>query len=279
MPDDTQPPVDSTGQPPAGESTPPSDPSAAFKQGAGVQPQDPWYKGVVSDDLLQDDKVRSFADKYKSLEEALKGAGHLATKIGEKGVRVPGEDADPNEVSQFYQALGRPEEPTGYSWEKPEDVPIDEETFEQARTALHAAGLSDSQFAKVMDFYTGQTQQQMEAAQKQQEQALDKTLETLREQWGADFDKKMSATNHLINQQGWGEMLSRTGLYADPEVINMLASVATSVGEDTLSGPGMGVISAEQEMKNLKQSDAYRDKNHPDHRMVKERILSLYPKA
>lgn len=264
---------------PDGGAPEPTNPADQFKQAAGVDPQGPWYQGMVSEDLLKDEKVKNFADKYKTIDEALKGAGHLASKIGEKGLRIPGEDADPNEVSQFWSALGRPEEPTGYTWEKPEGLPLEDEQLDEARKALHGAGLTDQQFKQVMDFYTGNAQQQLEAQKQQQEQSLEQTLDTLRNQWGPDFDKKMGAVNHLINQQGWGEMMSRTGMFSDPEVLNMLATVATSVGEDTLAGPGVGIMSAEQEMQRLKSSDAWKNKNHPEHRAVKERVLALYPKG
>jgi len=125
----------------------------------------PSWRDTLPDDL----KASPVLAKYQDQNAAMKALVEAQALIGKKaeGLKVPGPDAKPEEVAEFYKALGRPEAPDKYTMPKVEGIPegfgISPEVEKVAREALHGLGLSQKQFEGAMAALVGDSLKQMQA--------------------------------------------------------------------------------------------------------------------
>lgn len=241
---------------------------------------EPWYKSTLPEELRNDEKVANFASKYSSLEEAIKGGAHAASKLGEKseGLKPPGPDADPTEWSAFYNAIGRPEDPNSYTWEPPEGIEVENDRLSDTKSKLHGLGLTESQFQGVMNMYAdelkGMNDSMQEQADEMKKEAIQQTRDTLAEEWGSQTNERIEDAKRAADRFGISEWLDQSGAIANPNVIRMLATVEQGMAEDPTKVPTASPDPSDR-VEQLKKHPAYMDKNHPEHRNVLKELVQI----
>lgn len=68
-------------------------------------------------------KDKPWAKDFKSADDVFKSLENAQQFIGRKGFGVPGEKATPEEKAQFFKELGVPDDPKGYEFKRPDNVP------------------------------------------------------------------------------------------------------------------------------------------------------------
>lgn len=139
--------------------------SSTIAQGAQDQGQNQaqTWRDTLPDEL----KASPVLAKYQDQTEALKALVEAQKLIGKRpeGVKVPDKDAKPEEVEQFYKALGRPDTPDAYAMPTvdglPEGYGISPEVEQTARAALHGLGLNQNQFEGAMSALIGNSMQEL----------------------------------------------------------------------------------------------------------------------
>jgi hypothetical protein len=133
---------------------------------------------------------------------------------GKAGVNIPGADAGPEEFAAFWEKMGRPKEPGGYSFAK------DAENAEIARMA-HAANLTESQaaalFAQMKSFGTAR----METMRQAQTAELVETERTLKAEFGTRYGEKVEFLKRGLAAAGrnLGAVLQNAGIAGNPEIV------------------------------------------------------------
>lgn len=139
-----------------------------------------------------------------------KGYVHAQKAVG-AGLRMPKDDAKPEEWAEFYGKLGRPESPEKYevkSPEMPKEMGLgewDSETVKGFLKEAHAAGLSTKQAQRLMDWYGGYL---ITAADRQTQQAAEQkkaTETTLRKEWGAAYGRNINLARQAVRDLFEGE--------------------------------------------------------------------------
>lgn len=124
--------------------------------------------------------------------KALATKAYNQEKLLGGSIRLPGKDATPEELTEFFGKLGRPAEADKYELKAPTDlpegIPYDGEVAKGFRTAAHAAGLSQTQAAALHDWYVGMAGSaytaQAAAAQEALQGRATKAAEELVKLWG-----------------------------------------------------------------------------------------------
>lgn len=248
--------------------------------GGGGDVETPWYASAgFSEEVLKDESVSGLLGKYKTPDEFAKGAASLSAKVGAKGIIPPGPDAGEEEIAQFYNQLGRPEAPDAYSWKPGEDLEIDEAILSERSKELHAAGLTDSQHAKVMDIYKGEMLRLNEAFQNHQAEIARESETALKSEWGKDYDSRIKSAAKVAEKYGVIDAFKESGLINNLGVIKLLDVLARSTREDGVDGnQGGGHATAEEQLAALKSHPGWNDKTHPEHRALVQRSVELRAK-
>jgi hypothetical protein len=131
--------------------------------------------------------VERLASSYRNLEKLVG-----AEKAG-RTVTLPGPDADPDTLGEFFTRLGRPEQPDGYA--VPEGVQVNEARLTEARQKAHEIGLTDKQFEAMISWDNEFVTNMAQSAEAERKQAAEKAEAELRQEWGGAYDQRVEAVN------------------------------------------------------------------------------------
>lgn len=246
---------------PATEPTGWMSPTGEFGQGAPEKIQ-----GLIDDKKWS--KVDQLADAYLELEQ-FKG-------IGEHLVIPNAEDAEG--WDKVYNQLGRPEAHDKYELTYEGDVPISDELVGRFKEFAYGLGLTQKQFNEAVNFQLNDVGGQIKAYKEQAEQTVAEGVAALKQKWGeANYETKVKESRIVADQLGIYETLEAKGLASDPDIISMLDSLAGLAAEDTITpgAPPAPQKTMPQELEEIKESKAFMDKFHIDHKKTMQRFVEI----
>jgi hypothetical protein len=212
--------ADPTEQPVIDDPNPTPDPTPAPKLGSGANPTptptDPnapldfnsediynQFRASLPEDLREKD----FFKNTKNLSALAKQAVDAQSALGKKRLPVPQDDWQDADWEDFYAQL-RPETADKYTaqekvtvtreGEDAKDYAFDEATTTKLRETAHSLGLTDRQFQSLQKVWAEnavQSEAQLEAQISQHVQDL---TNTLRKDWGQDFQVNHRAANEAF---------------------------------------------------------------------------------
>lgn len=230
---------------------------------------------------------------YKDFKSFVKSHVNLVGLLGREP-RVPAKDAPPDQWNQFFSALGRPDTPDKYTLPIPEGEgapTIIPEMVEGFRAAAHAAGLSNSQAAKVAEWYFGEAAK-LDDARAAEVAALTETTEReLRREYGKAYDSKVLAATRIFAEFGGNDLLEwmeATGAGSNPHLIRMAVKLADAMSEDRLGSTrpaslGYTPAEAQREISRLNLDAEFQkalwNHDHPGHADAVKRRSELFAAA
>jgi len=217
--------------------------SSAPPQGqaaAGTAPAQDWRASLAPD--LRSDQTLA---KYQGVDALAKAHIELQRTIGGR-VKVPGENAAPEEVAQFRKALGVPEAPDGYQLAMPEGFPADrwdKDGEAEFRKIAHAHGITPRAAQELMTSYAAR----QSAAYKAIDDARAATVDNLKRDWGDKFDAQQALADQAIEAHarkvGFTDddfgRIAAAGL--GEKFIRMMAALGTAAAPMTGPGSNVGV--------------------------------------
>lgn len=246
-----------------------------------------FYDGL-SDDTRNNPSMMKF--KGKSGEDVAKSYIELSSKIGAKGLIVPGENASEQEVSDYHKALGRPDLAAGYNLQLPEGahkgVISTPEGQKEFKEECFKNGLSAKQAEGLYGWYTNKLSNTL--TQNDEKQTADKnTAETeLRSKWGMVYDNKVALAQNVLSKFGGDKMQSLidSGVGNNPVLIEMLANIGDKLSEDVLGPNGKsstGALTPEAAQAKINEirnnpNSPYNAGDHPMHKEAVEEMTALY---
>lgn len=194
---------------------------------AGAFKPDWWKAAGVSENLGKKfTRPEALARSYESLE----------SKISAKGIIPPGPNATQDERNAFYKALGRPDKPEDYAFQKPEkigDQAVPDAAWDANRAAkwqnkLHEIGVPKDQAQKIVEAAIGESVEGMSMISKAQQQIVAQGKDALNKEWGSDYDKNLGAAQRAAEQFGFPKDHPGGN---DPHFLKFLAKVGNAIGE------------------------------------------------
>jgi len=211
--------------------------------------------------------VEQVVDSYLELEQ-FKGKGeHLI---------IP-EVEDAEGWDNVYEKLGRPPTSDKYEFTYDGNVQISEELTGQFKQYAHKLGLSQKQFGEVVNFQLEAVAAQTQAYEAQIAAQKEENIKALKDKWGIDYDAKVRDARITADKLGIFQTLEAKGLASDPDIINMLSVIASRAAEDTITQqhPAPPQKTPQQELEEIKGSEAFRKKFDPKHKETMARFLEL----
>jgi len=236
-------------------------------------------------DLADEPSLRNF----DSVDKLAQSYVHLVRKMGappENFVQVPnaGESWD-----GVYQALGRPEEPSGYSFDDYENQPGQ---FDEFRGKAHQLGLTQNQAEKLLEISSQEQQQNSKMQQQHMEQLEMEGQQALMKEWpGKEYDKNMEYARRAFGQFATPELLQfveNTRIGDHPEIIKMMSNIGKSFAEHQLlvgtdSPTQLSPVNAQQKIDekfgDKDFNEAYLNKEHPNHDSAVKQMSRLFQSA
>ena len=192
-------------------------------------------------------------------------------------VKIPGQDATPEELASFHSKMGVPENIEDY------DKALDGETWsegsEPLKEAFKKAGLTVNQ-VKILREGLGEVQAGLSTKNEANAQNI---LNNLRVEWGSDMDKNLGLAKQTVATFGGEELaksLESSGAGNDPVLIKTFAAIGKALAsEGLIDGSNHGAVTKDaalQQAETLMADKAYSNTSDPRHSQVTSEVTRLY---
>lgn len=246
----------------------------------------------IPEDLREEKSLAAIKD-VGGLAKSYVEAQKLIGARQEGSVKIPGEDATPEDWAEFYNKTGRPESAGEYGFVKPETLPDgvqwDEGMVAWFGNAAHAAGLSKAQAGSLMKAWNDQQYSIGHETQKTMKAGLGK----LQEDWGDQFDGRVELGLRGIERllpagdvEELKGLLDATGIGNQPIMLKYAYQVGKMLKEDGyIMGDGHGGVLGADSAKakiasiNADKSHAHWDPEAQGHKEAVEEMAQLFKTA
>ena len=237
-----------------------------------------WSEGL-SEDVTSHKGFEGVKGKIKDVNALTMSYLNLQSRMGsgeEGGLKAPTAESTPEELAEFFNAAGRPESAGDYKFDGlPEGMELDTERLTERNAAIHAAGLSQSQYETVMGLYTEEMNMVQDQLQMNQANVRNETEVALKEEWGTDYDKNLKSVAAVADRFGVKDALLETGLINHKPVLDMLMKVHLSSSEDGIVKAADSGYNRAEQKKIVMQQLRDLPGGHPDRMELLERQVNL----
>lgn len=223
--------------------------------------------------VLQAKQFDDVGKVLKSYMEMEKFAGGFKSKLN-----IP-DQLDDAAISTIYTKLGRPESPDKYEFKKGENlkVELNEDLLNNFKKFAHGKNITSAQFNDLVNFQMEVMQSAMEAGEKQAAEAKQKAAEALKAEWKEKYEDNFKQAKATAEKLEILADLEALGLADNPTTIKMLAKLNSKLSEDTLKPKTPEtILSKQEELKKIMESDAFKNGMHPEHADVFKRYVELF---
>ena len=239
--------------------------------------------------LSDEFKNHKSLEQYKDLNGLAKSHIELEKTLGNR-IKVPDENATPDELNKFYTKLGRPETSDKYELTNPEKLPdgfaIDEAGVKEFKELAYKLGLSNKQANELRSVYVNKA---MEAHQKsfvpkeqQEEQFKTKGLEMFGEKYDSILQNasKMITENLSPEQKQALDNLDNDSLLTVASLLNNIQSKYLKPDSiDNNYSPASTSESMKKELIELVDKRSKMNVFNPEYESTDKKIKELYAKG
>jgi len=236
------------------------------------------------------------AGKFKNFEGLVKGYESAQKLLGAQGdkVPVPNENSSEEEWAHFWEKVGRPADPSGYTFEVDEAVRklegvYDEEGLAAFGQLAHQVGLTPKQAQTIAQTYFKGMALQHQQFEEQQNATMEAYTQELAKDWGPKDSPRWKKNEGLADAGMDALGITAEDVAAMPEArspafLKAMVKVAGMIKERPAAGIGgeNGAAGAfgndiEAQIKAIiyDPSGAYRNREHPGHDDAVKRVRQL----
>jgi hypothetical protein len=200
-------------------------------------------------------------------------------------VRIP-EDGDAEGWSKFsHEHLGCPSCPEDYTYISKEGAPMDEKLLGLFKESAFKDGMPQKAFQDVVDFQVGAIVESNKQYEDKAALDIEESQKAIRERFNSDDEydaytkKALGFADQFKLKDGTttaADVLERTGLAYDPQILEVFNTLANSTKEDSLPfGETRVTPNKDAQLKAITSNPAFVQPVHPDHPKVMEEYWTL----
>lgn len=258
-------PIDTAPSTPSGIIDPSTPPASTW-----VAPE--WAKGLsVGEDILKEPMFSS----VKDMNDVVKGYYHAQKMVGADRVVIPNKNSTQEQWKDYYVKAGLPSALEDYKAELPPS--LDNQDFNKSLVAkAYEMNIRPDQLSSVvseMEKYNDQIVSDYEASQKQE---MIQTSESLKKEWGGDFQRNLANVQKTISHFGGEDLLASvldSPLANDGNFLRLINNISAKLNrEDTFNQEvtqtfGMSTADAQSKINDMyaNSNGPYYDSNSPKH--------------
>ena len=240
------------------------------------------WRESLPEDIREDETLKNISD----LPGMAKMLVHSQKLVGADKIAVPGEFATEDDWNAVFTKLGKPENPDGYTLEKPEGIPegleYSDDIVANYREVAHKHGLLPAQAKALFDWYNNLYIEGHKSNEKAKEMRLLEAETQLKKDFGAAYDQRVELAKTTIRSFADEDAIEalEEGLGNDPRMVKLFAKIGEAISEDKLKGskPIYTPTEAQSEIDSIMGNldHPYHKKDHPGHAAAVEKMKLLY---
>ena len=186
-----------------------------------------WANNLPEDSAAYKDTL----SKYKSVPDMAKALANANALIGKK-LGVPNEKSSPEEVAAFRRSLGVPDSIEEYKFAPdalPEGMTWDDNNVKNYAEIAHKHNIPPSAMKALVTEHAKMEHFKMQGMQAQIEKQHVEAVNTLKKEWGGEFEKNIGLAKQAAKIAG---VNANSQGFADPEVVRGFVRMAQMMSED-----------------------------------------------
>ena len=244
-----------------------------------------WYDSLPEESF--DNRSQGILRRFDSVDALAKGYINAFDLVGRDKIPMP---KTPDEWQEVYGRLGRPEDPNGYEISIAESLPepvqeMMNRNLDWFRTTAFDLGLNADQAIKLHEAYSTFLSDELKNASDQVDDEMRTAEESLRRDWGQEFDTNMALANRAIEDLGGEALISlfeQNGLGRNPIVVKAFAiagkQLSEEAGLDTHSESTVDTNTLDDQISEIQADSAYLNSNDPRHAGLVRKMAELMNK-
>lgn len=258
---------------------PAAEPAIAAQTRAPASEPSGWMspEGEIREGAPENIRTLLEKKKWTNINQVVDNYTELEKKAYSQQVVVPGED-DVEGRNSIYAQLGRPDTFDKYEVTNESGIDLSEELTGQFKQFAHGLGLNQKQFSDIVGFQLDAVKGQATAYEAQQAQVRETNVQAMKDKWQTQYDPTIQRVDAMAEKLGVAEYFKGLGIDREPEVVNMLLTLSNSDKEDSLTSqkaPSRPSKTPYEELTDIKKSDSFMDKFHPEHKQTMTRYMDL----
>ena len=240
------------------------------------------WRNTLPEDLKNDPTLQN----YKDVASLAKTVVHQQQMIGN---RIPLPKTE-EEKAELYGKLGRPDVPEKYEVNVGQDYEqyFNESALAEFKNVAHKIGLNNDQVSALIDFQKSQVDYELQNQPAQLETQRKDTEQSLKQEWGFDYDKNVRAAQRALDVYGDEDLkqLMNTEVGNNPAMIKLFHRLGQEVTEDMAQNTQnnkltISPVDARQEIDAIMQNPKhpYFDSRHREHKEAVEKVRQLHEKS
>lgn len=227
-------------------------------------------------------------ERFRSLPDLVKSYKSLESTLGKRapqGALVPGADASEEQVAEYRKAIGVPDLPAGYRLRPealPEGLSWDDARGARMAETFHRHNVTPAAAQAIVDDFLQGEMENHKQAKAAYDQLMTSREESLREEWGANYGKKIGEIAKVVTAMGFDP--NDAELFGNAKVLGFLGKVTGMLSEDAVASMKGTVAGAGHFASGADEARAItRDPGHPEHARymagdpeVTAKVLRLY---
>ena len=241
------------------------------------------WKETISEEFRNDPNIQKFTE----IDALAKSYINATKMIGQDKMVVPNNNFTEDQWSDAYSKMGRPESADKYSLNIKSDViPFEETAIKSFQEQAHKLGLNNQQAQGVLDFYKNTTESSIQQSKVDTETAQAQAQQSLRQEWGREYDANISKAKSLAKANVSPEVLlmelkDGTRVGDHPEIVKGFAKIANLLSEDKIVSTEAENMDRstdiQQEIDQIMndKTGPYWNKSHPNHDKTVQQVYTL----
>ena len=176
---------------------------------------------------------------WENADSVLKSYSELEKSTGSK-IKLPTPESSKEEISAFYDKIGRPVNAEGYELARP-DLPEGmtyDEGFEKAITAIaYEEGISKQQLQVLSKAFNEYQVNEFTNFSSELQRTQEEGERSLKEEWGAKYDENLEVAKRACKELGSDEftqLLVESKIGNNPVFIKTFRDIGLKIMDDTL---------------------------------------------
>jgi hypothetical protein len=192
----------------------------------------PWAEQLPAE-MRDNPELAAKLAKFGKLGDMAKAYFELEGKAA--GVAIPGKDAAPEAVAEFWEKVGRPKAADGYSFAKDKDH--DGASFAQA---AFTANLTEAQAKAMLKGLNEIGARNAQAFREAQMRQIAETSKALEKEYGSKYPENMELLKRGLTNAGpnVARLLTQAGLSGEPEIVKAFIAYGKMTAESGASRGG-----------------------------------------
>lgn len=222
--------------------------------------EETWQTQHLPEDLRGNETLSKFKDVGALGNSYLE----LQKMVGSR-VKVPGDDATDDDLNNFYNQIGRPDQPDKYDLKMP-DAEYNQSKVQAFLEQAHASGLTNKQAQAAIDFYHSMEVDSHVNAEASMQQAKLDAETALKKEWGpSEYAKNLAVSRRAFNRFADDDLkkfVNETGVTNNVAMIKFLHRIGSAFSEPALAGSGKDTGSVDPDSAKLEINAMMNDKQH-----------------